>query len=66
MKTNVGTPDRIFRAVLGLVIIGLGFAFQSWWGLIGIIPLFTSVVSWCPAYMPFGISTCRTNLKESK
>ncbi len=66
MKTNVGTPDRIFRAVLGLVIIGLGFAFQSWWGLIGIVPLFTAALGTCPAYMPFGISTCKTEPKVSK
>ncbi|MGK0393926.1 MAG: hypothetical protein ACJA0B_002109 [Alcanivorax borkumensis] len=60
MKTNVGNTDRLFRLVLGVVIIALGVVFQSWWGAIGIIPLFTGTMRWCPAYLPFGISTCKT------
>ena len=32
MKTNVGNTDRLFRLVLGVVIIALGVVFQSWWG----------------------------------
>ena len=39
------------------MILGAGLYFQSWWGLIGLIPLFTSIVGWCPAYIPFGIDT---------
>ncbi|MFH0975039.1 MAG: DUF2892 domain-containing protein [Spirochaetota bacterium] len=58
MKCNVGKTDRIIRVVAGLVIIGLGFYFQSWWGIIGIIPLLTVIVSWCPVYKLLGISTC--------
>jgi hypothetical protein len=61
MKKNVGSMDRVFRIVLGLVIIALGLIYQSWWGLVGIVPLFTATVSVCPAYMPFGISTCKTS-----
>ncbi|MCB0213402.1 MAG: DUF2892 domain-containing protein [Anaerolineae bacterium] len=60
MKQNVGSIDRIVRILLGLVIIALGFYFNSWLGAIGIIPLFTATVSWCPLYMPFGLSTCST------
>ncbi|MHB8905899.1 MAG: YgaP family membrane protein [Melioribacteraceae bacterium] len=63
MKKNVGNVDRVLRLILGLVIIALGFINQSWWGLIGIIPLFTAAVGWCPAYLPFGISTCKTDTK---
>ena len=60
MKKNVGSIDKVARVIIGLVIIALGVLYQSWWGLVGIIPLFTSVVGWCPAYLPFGISTCKT------
>ncbi|MCK0153804.1 DUF2892 domain-containing protein [Alcanivorax sp. S6407] len=60
MKTNVGTADRTMRLVAGVVIILLGIVFQSWWGAIGLIPLFTGTTRWCPAYLPFGISTCKT------
>ena len=63
MKKNVGNLDRVLRLILGLVIIALGFINQSWWGLVGIIPLFTAAVGWCPAYLPFGISTCKTDTK---
>jgi hypothetical protein len=59
MKTNVGSIDRIIRVVLGLAIIGAGIATGSWWGLLGVVPLATAAVRWCPAYMPFGISSCR-------
>ena len=60
MKRNVGNVDRMIRILLGLVIIALGFYFNSWLGAIGIIPLFTATVGWCPLYLPFGLSTCST------
>jgi len=60
MKRNVGKADRSLRVILGLLIIAAGFYFQSWWGAIGIIPLGTALLGWCPVYLPFGISTCRT------
>lgn len=60
MKRNVGSVDRIIRVVLGLVLIGLGVYFSSWWGAIGIIPLATAAIGWCPLYVPFGLSTCST------
>lgn len=60
MKKNVGGLDRILRFVLGLVIIIFGIVYQSWWGLVGIGPILTASINWCPAYLPFGISTCKT------
>lgn len=57
MKCNVGTADRIFRIIAGLVIIGLGVMFNSWWGVIGLVPLLTAVLRWCPLYIPLGLST---------
>ncbi|GBE40755.1 hypothetical protein BMS3Bbin09_00641 [bacterium BMS3Bbin09] len=59
MKCNVGKTDRIIRVILGVVIIGAGVYFQSWWGAIGIIPLATAAIGWCPAYAPFGITSCK-------
>jgi hypothetical protein len=53
----MGRADRIFRGILGIGILGAGLFYQSWWGLIGLIPLITSIVSWCPAYVPFKINT---------
>ena len=60
MKRNVGNADRIVRIVVGLGIIGAGVAYQSWLGAIGLVPLATAAIGWCPAYLPFGISTCKT------
>ncbi|NCQ17761.1 MAG: DUF2892 domain-containing protein [Ignavibacteria bacterium CG_4_8_14_3_um_filter_37_9] len=64
MKKNVGSVDRVLRIVLGVVIVALGLYYQSWWGVLGIIPLFTASISSCPLYMPFGISTCKTKETE--
>jgi len=65
MKTNVGNTDRIIRIVLGLGLIALGIIYQSWWGAVGIIPILTGVISFCPAYLPFGLSTvCKKKTEE--
>tara|TARA_B110000238_G_scaffold103533_1_gene112712 strand:+ start:469 stop:645 length:177 start_codon:yes stop_codon:yes gene_type:complete len=57
MTCNVGDTERMARILVGLLIIGLGFIFSSWWGIIGIIPVFTGISAWCPGYLPFNIST---------
>ncbi|HAB53785.1 MAG: hypothetical protein A2315_16210 [Ignavibacteria bacterium RIFOXYB2_FULL_35_12] len=62
MKKNMGSADRTIRMILGIGIIALGFYFQSWWGLVGIIPLATSLIGTCLIYLPFGISTCKTDI----
>jgi len=64
MKKNMGSVDRILRIVIGVVVIALGIYNKAWWGVLGIIPLFTASVSSCPLYMPFGISTCKTKQAE--
>lgn len=64
MKTNVGSSDRVIRFILGIVIILIGLYYKSWWGVIGVIPLFTAFVKWCPLYLPFGISTKRAKAKS--
>ena len=57
MKSNMGGVDRILRGVVGVVIIAVGIYYNSWWGAVGLIPLLTAVVSWCPMYVPFKLST---------
>ena len=58
MKRNVGGLDRAFRVVLGLVILGLGVYYRSWWGALGLAPLLTGAFAFCPLYGPSGTSTC--------
>jgi len=59
MVKNVGGFDKIFRIVLGLAIIGVGFYFSSWWGAIGAVPLLTGLFGRCGLYYPLGVSTCK-------
>ncbi len=59
MKCNVGKTDRIIRLFAGLLILGIGIYYGSWWGLIGFLPILTAVISWCSLYALIGISTCR-------
>jgi DUF2892 family protein len=59
MKCNVGKTDRIIRVILGAGIIATGVYLKSWWGAIGVIPIITAAIGWCPAYLPFGIFTCK-------
>lgn len=63
-KCNIGKVDRIIRVIVGLAIIILGIYFKSWWGAVGILPLITAGIGWCPAYFLFGISTCKTKEKQ--
>ena len=60
MKPNVGGIDRILRFIAGLAIIGAGIYFKSWLGLIGVVPILTALFRFCPAYLPFGLSSCKT------
>ncbi len=58
MKSNVGSIDRILRIIIGLAVLGAGYTFKSWWGRVGLLPLLTATFRFCPAYLPFGLSTC--------
>ena len=57
MKVNVGSADKVVRIILGLIIIVLGLVYKSWWGLIGLLPLVTALINFCPLYTLIGIST---------
>lgn len=61
MTRNVGSVDRAIRIIAGLVLIGLAATGKiGVWGYIGIVPLATGLIGWCPGYLPFGIKTCKT------
>ena len=66
MERNMGPQDRVIRTVIGVAIVGAGIAYQSWWGLIGLIPLATSAVGTCPAYLPFGLRTCAVSTADKR
>jgi len=60
MKPNVGTVDRVVRSLIGLGLLSLILILEGnarWWGLVGLVPLATAFVKWCPLYAPFGINT---------
>lgn len=67
-KLNVGSTDRVVRIVLGVVLIGSAFAFRNSLGniglgvgvTVGLVLIGTAALRFCPAYLPFGLSTCRT------
>lgn len=59
MKANEGTADRIFRVILGLAILSLVVVGpQSMWGLVGLVPLLTGLMGFCPLYKVIGFSSC--------
>lgn len=59
MKLNVGGMDRIARIAIGLVLIGLTLTGTiGVWGWLGIVPLATGAIGWCPPYAMLGFSTC--------
>ncbi len=60
MQCNVGQTERIIRIVAGVAIIAAGIMFGSWWGAIGLIPLATGIMRWCPAWTMLGINTAKT------
>lgn len=61
MKANIGTIDRIARIIIGIALIALAATgIIGVWGYIGVLPLVTAFIRFCPAYVPFGISTCST------
>jgi len=60
MNKNVGSIDRIIRVIVGFVLLGLYFWDpQTAWGLIGIIPILTALVGYCPLYSPLKLSTLK-------
>ena len=60
MTRNVGNLDRLIRALVGIAALSLVIVGpQTLWGLLGLIPLGTALIGWCPPYALLGINTCR-------
>jgi hypothetical protein len=57
MKVNMGGVDRIVRGLAGVALIAWALLGGPVWAWIGVAPLATAFIGWCPAYLPFGIST---------
>ena len=57
MRLNVGSADRVIRMIVGVAICAAGWHYHGWWGLIGLVPIITAAIGWCPAYLPIGLST---------
>lgn len=63
ITTNVGSADRIARIVVGVALIAFALFGPAeiawkWIGWIGVVPLLTAFLKWCPAYTLFGVNTC--------
>lgn len=59
MTPNEGTLDRTLRVIAGLVLIALAATGTvGWWGYLGVVPLLTGAVGYCPVYSLLGIKTC--------
>ena len=61
MKANVGRIDKVLRIVVGLGLLSIILFVEGparWWGLVGIVPLATGLINFCPLYAIFGWSTC--------
>ena len=61
MKANVGSIDRVVRIVVGLGLLSAVFLVEGpnrWFGLIGIVPLLTATMRFCPLYTVVGVNTC--------
>ena len=61
MNVNVGGADKVIRIVAGIAVISLFFVLKGdarWLGLIGVVPLATGLVGYCPLYSVLGFSTC--------
>lgn len=67
MSANVGGFDRSARIVVGLALLALTLVVdgpERWWGLVGLLPLLTGLLRWCPAYTLFGWNTCPLTTRE--
>lgn len=60
MKTNVGATDKLIRIVVGILLIIWGVFGSKIWIIIGLIPLITGLIGYCPLYTVLGINTCKT------
>ena len=65
MKNNVGKVDMIIRVIIGIVIASVGIVYESWWGLLAVVPLFTAFFKFCPLYTVLGFSSISGKEKKA-
>jgi len=58
LKKNESMIDRMIRIIIGIIILLIGYLYSSWWGLIGLLPLLTGIIGFCPLYALLGWNTC--------
>ena len=63
MKTNVGAIDKIFRILAGVALIAWALMGGPVWAWIGVVPLATGLLGWCPAYTLYGMNSCPLSKK---
>ena len=60
LTMNVGSIDRVIRILAGIILIALTLTgVIGSWGWLGVVPVLTGIFRFCPAYLPFGLSTCK-------
>lgn len=64
MTKNIGKVDKVARIVVGVIFIVLGMMTGSWLGIIGIIPIATAVLNWCPFYTLLNMNTCNDKFES--
>jgi hypothetical protein len=68
MKLNVGVVDKVARIIIGLALLSLMFVLEGnlrWLGLVGIVPLATGLIGYCPLYSLLGLSTCTAKTRPA-
>lgn len=69
MKRNVGNTERVIRVIAGLAILSIVFLVDGnarWWGLLGLVPIATGAIGYCPPYQMLGINTCKEEAPAAK
>jgi len=66
MKCNIGRAEQIVRIVIGFAVVLLGLYYKNWWGIIGIVPIITGLIRYCPISDVLGISTCDVKNKSGR
>ena len=65
MGCNIGTLDKTIRLYIGTLILLIGLGNESWWGLLGLIPIATGLYKWCFTYSILDIDTVGNNEQKT-
>lgn len=65
MIKNVGQIDAIIRIILAVIVAILGYYYQTWWGLLALVPLATALLKFCPLYTVLGFNSSKKNKQDT-